>query len=339
MSHIEKITFEGGNRVEKINKKGFTLIELLAVIVILAIIALITTPMIMNTIEEARKQAFLDSAYGIIEAGEYFYTENIMNDVVQTQERYDFEVKNKQFVYGKDNTKTLSFKGKVPKTGMLQIHTDGKTAIAICNDTYCACKSISEFKVTLKESNCNIDKVTGEISDAIVKDGTPVGTVISYITGTTAPDGYLICDGSSYQISDYPNLAEAIKNGLGSYNYYGGDGVSTFAVPDLRGEFLRGTGTNSHTNTVLGVNEGSGGNVGAHQEATPIRQIDMSVTSNQVLIRTFNQKNFSQLNVLDAYVEENAYVRLTGTITNETGSTAVYTSRPTNTSVLYCIKY
>ena len=47
-------------------KKGFTLIELLAVIVILAIIALIATPLILNTIEDSRKGAFKNSAYGII---------------------------------------------------------------------------------------------------------------------------------------------------------------------------------------------------------------------------------------------------------------------------------
>lgn len=46
-------------------KKGFTLIELLAVIVILAVIALIATPIILNIIEKARKSAFKDSAYGI----------------------------------------------------------------------------------------------------------------------------------------------------------------------------------------------------------------------------------------------------------------------------------
>jgi len=41
----------------KNNKKGFTLIELLAVIVILAIIALITAPIILNVIEDARRDA------------------------------------------------------------------------------------------------------------------------------------------------------------------------------------------------------------------------------------------------------------------------------------------
>ena len=52
-------------------KKGFTLIELLAVIVILAIIALIATPIILKVIEDAKKSAAVDSAYGYIEAIEF----------------------------------------------------------------------------------------------------------------------------------------------------------------------------------------------------------------------------------------------------------------------------
>ena len=43
-------------------KKGFTLIELLAVIVILAIIALIATPIILNIVEDSKKQAIISSA-------------------------------------------------------------------------------------------------------------------------------------------------------------------------------------------------------------------------------------------------------------------------------------
>ena len=52
----------------KMNKKGFTLIELLAVIVILAIIALIATPIILSMINDAKKSAAKDSAYGYIDA-------------------------------------------------------------------------------------------------------------------------------------------------------------------------------------------------------------------------------------------------------------------------------
>ena len=42
-------------------KKGFTLIELLAVIVILAIIALIATPIILNIVEDSKKESVLQS--------------------------------------------------------------------------------------------------------------------------------------------------------------------------------------------------------------------------------------------------------------------------------------
>ena len=36
-------------------KKGFTLIELLAVIVILAVVALISMPLVLNTIDKAKR--------------------------------------------------------------------------------------------------------------------------------------------------------------------------------------------------------------------------------------------------------------------------------------------
>ena len=61
--------------VSIMKKKGFTLIELLAVIVILAVIALISVPIILNVVEKARKGAFEDSAYGIIDAAKLYYTE------------------------------------------------------------------------------------------------------------------------------------------------------------------------------------------------------------------------------------------------------------------------
>ena len=43
------------------------------------------------------------------------------------------------------------------------------------------------------------------------------------------PAGWLACDGRLYQVSDYPSLYNLLMT------TYGGDGVTTFAVPDLRG--------------------------------------------------------------------------------------------------------
>lgn len=64
----------------KANQKGFTLIELLAVIVILAVIALIATPIIIGVIDKARAKSAENSAYGVIDAARLAYTESIMSN-------------------------------------------------------------------------------------------------------------------------------------------------------------------------------------------------------------------------------------------------------------------
>lgn len=60
------------------NKKGFTLIELLAIIVILAVIALISTPIITDTIANVRKNADKQSATNYIDTIETKLTEAAM---------------------------------------------------------------------------------------------------------------------------------------------------------------------------------------------------------------------------------------------------------------------
>ena len=60
-------------------RKGFTLIELLAVIVILAIIALIATPMILGVIDSAKKGAAESSTYGYVDAIEKSDLQSMIN--------------------------------------------------------------------------------------------------------------------------------------------------------------------------------------------------------------------------------------------------------------------
>jgi microcystin-dependent protein len=52
---------------------------------------------------------------------------------------------------------------------------------------------------------------------------------IRLFAGTFAPKGWLLCDGTYYDINRYQNLYSIITE------IYGGDGHSKFAVPDLRG--------------------------------------------------------------------------------------------------------
>ena len=72
--------------------KGFTLIELLAVIVILAIIALIASPIIIGLIDDARKEAAASSAHGILKASENVFAKVLMKsgDGLSKELKYEF---------------------------------------------------------------------------------------------------------------------------------------------------------------------------------------------------------------------------------------------------------
>lgn len=66
--------------------------------------------------------------------------------------------------------------------------------------------------------------------------GVPVGTIIAY-AGTSAPTGYLDCNGANVSRATYSALFSAIGTTWGV-----GDGVTTFGLPDLRRRTLVGSG-------------------------------------------------------------------------------------------------
>jgi hypothetical protein len=146
--------------------------------------------------------------------------------------------------------------------------------------------------------------------------------------GTQIP-GWLYADGSVYNIADYPQLAAHYASHHGASNFYGGDGVTTFAVPDLRGEFLRGSGTNSHTN------QGDGGAVGEHQDGTSTM---VSFSDNMAM---YIGRYDDQMSVRNPDYKESSgeyrYVNKTGG-GDGNPDFGWFTSRPTNTSFPIYIK-
>ena len=77
--------------------------------------------------------------------------------------------------------------------------------------------------------------------------GVPAGIILPY-GSTSAPTGYLSCDGAAVSRTTYSTLFSAIGTTWGV-----GDNSSTFNVPDLRAMFLRGTGTHGTANMAKGT--------------------------------------------------------------------------------------
>lgn len=86
----------------------------------------------------------------------------------------------------------------------------------------------------------------------------PTGSVISF-AGTTAPQGWLMCDGQIISRSEYKKLYEVIGRTYTPVNHNPPLGESLFCVPDMRGRTSVGIDGNASrvtTGNTLGMSGG-----------------------------------------------------------------------------------
>lgn len=100
---------------------------------------------------------------------------------------------------------------------------------------------------TIKDHNGNlkVSSSSDELSDY------PVGAPIPW-PQATAPAGFLVCNGQSFNKTTYPLLAKAYPTGI---------------LPDLRGEFLRGLDAGRGVNTGRAVLSAEGDAFRAHNHS------------------------------------------------------------------------
>ena len=74
----------------------------------------------------------------------------------------------------------------------------------------------------------------GNIIAGTVTNLIPVGTILPY-GGSTAPEGYLLCNGQAVSRTIYSDLFDVIGTTYGT-----GDGNTTFNLPNLTNKFIEG---------------------------------------------------------------------------------------------------
>ena len=83
--------------------------------------------------------------------------------------------------------------------------------------------------------------ISGLLTDGDGGGSVPPGAILPY-GGATAPTGYVLCDDSAKSRTDFAALFAIIGT-----SYGGGNGTTTFNVPDLRDRIPLGKGTNNST--------------------------------------------------------------------------------------------
>lgn len=140
--------------------------------------------------------------------------------------------------------------------------------------------------------------------------GVPSGA-IQVFAMSTPPTGWLSCDGSAVSRTTYSTLY-----GLVGTLYGSGDGSTTFNLPDLRGEFIRGWDA--------GRGVDSGRTFGSSQT-------DALKSHNHTVSWTIAEGGSGTGSRVQDY--NAAYFN------NTTSSTGGTETRPRNIAMLYCIKY
>ena len=167
-------------------RKGFTLIELLAVIVVLAIIALIATPIVMNTIEKSKKGAAERTADNYIDAVETAVaTKRLEGNILEGT----YTINDKGNLEGNGLTEPLEIEmnGNKPSSGTITIK-DGQ----VTTDTT---MTIGDYDVKYSEDNKRYEAM----KDGGATPDTPATSTVVYRWSTdTINIGETMSDPTKY---------------------------------------------------------------------------------------------------------------------------------------------
>lgn len=165
----------------------------------------------------------------------------------------------------------------------------------------------------------------------------PAGTVI-YVAQQTAPAGFIKANGAAISRSSYSTLFSAIGTVFGN-----GNGSTTFNVPDLRGEFLRGfdDGRGADNGRAFGSNQTASLTwLGSNSDNEGFLQ-----SVNQATNKASYSMSSAEVDLPVSYDEyfQSPYMTSNGNFSWVAGSNEFNPKwgrvRPRNVALLACIKY
>ncbi len=228
-------------------KKGFTLIELLAVIIVLAVLALILTPMISDIISNASEAAFKRSIDGILSAAENYVTsytlDNNGTDIIYP---ITFTCDGESCKDGNNNK--LVFNGKVPLSGTVIIEEESIIADNLCDEKRCG--SGSKNNLIVGNPSTPVEVCNAEIGDEWVFD---------YLDETNETRYYTFaipCSGT-YKLEAWGAQGGTVDSYAGGKGGYSA-GEIELTTRDTLYIGVGGQGTKSGTGVIAGGYNGGG---------------------------------------------------------------------------------
>jgi hypothetical protein len=157
----------------------------------------------------------------------------------------------------------------------------------------------------------------------------PAGSILNF-SGLTCPTGYVLANGSTLSATTYSSLASVYVNGS-NYLYGGTVASGNFTLPDFRGIFLRGAGSNGQISAANG--SAFSGTLGTYQT-------DMYQGHLTQLYGNAGSGNVNGTASVSG-TSGNGFNSGPNSIGDGTNGNPRYgaETRPANLAVTYCIKY
>ena len=154
-------------------------------------------------------------------------------------------------------------------------------------------------------------------------------------------NGWMPCNGQTLQIKNYNFLYVLIGT------YYGGDGQTTFMLPNLNGRTIIGTGVNPVSRTVYGLGKAGGqeqstltiDNLPPHNHAVTVRETYDTANPNGSFLGNPNTPTQTKRNLYDSnlYNSDGTATVLAPTSITTIGKSLPHENRMPFTSMIYCI--
>jgi len=181
----------------------------------------------------------------------------------------------------------------------------------------------------------------GQLSQAIslLTQAVPSGAV-GLFAGSSAPSGWLKANGAAVSRTTYAALFAAIGTTFGA-----GNGTTTFNLPDLRGEFLRGWDDGRGIDSGRAFGSAQKGSLTAYDTAggaTPDATTSVSVLSSPTLAASQGVVGVDAYNTSDyagATLSAATFASVTALPGGGGGVLGSGVVRPRNVALLACIKF
>lgn len=156
----------------------------------------------------------------------------------------------------------------------------------------------------------------------------PTGAVMAFARNS-APSGWLECNGNAISRTLYPDLFAAIGISFGA-----GDGSTTFNLPNLRGEFIRGWDNGRGVDSGRTFGSAQSGAIQSHTHSvTDPGHKHTSISSNGQASPSSTDTTPGEFGAKNIY--EDTTTAVTNISIQSSGGTE---TRPRNIAMLYCIK-